>query len=208
MQVIKVFQQNNSGARKIAAVRERAGDDLVLDVINIDDALPMVLDDTEEYLKEAWEMEADLVLDYLKHPDLSYDLCRICSERGIPVVSPTKKWRRPHVFTPPTCCGLPRNDELGAYACSFGAPEVEAAVEDGVVKEIRVIRGAPCGATWEAAQDVLGKPVEEAGVAIGLKVQFYCVADPAGWDPIYGKSPVHFAGHVHQAALEKALRKS
>jgi len=40
-----------------------------------------------------------------------------------------------------------------------------------------------------------------------LEVQFFCSADPAGWDPIYGKSPVHFAGHIHDAALKKAITK-
>lgn len=29
---------------------------------------------------------------------------------------------------------------------------------------------------------------------------------PAGWDPIYGKSPIHFAGNVHAKALEKAIK--
>ena len=69
-----------------------------------------------------------------------------------------------------------------------------------------VIRGAPCGATWEAAPRVIGMPVDEAAVRIGLEVQYLCVADPAGWDPIHGKSPVHFAGKVHQQAFLKALR--
>ena len=49
-------------------------------------------------------------------------------------------------------------------------------------------------------------PVDEAAVRIGLEVQYLCVADPAGWDPIHGKSPVHFAGKVHQQAFLKALR--
>jgi len=40
-----------------------------------------------------------------------------------------------------------------------------------------------------------------------LEVQFFCSADPANWDPIYGKSPVHFAGHIHDAALKKAIQK-
>ena len=68
-----------------------------------------------------------------------------------------------------------------------------------------VKRGAPCGATWEAARKIIGMSVEEAAVRIGLEVQFYCSADPAGWDPIHGKSPVHFAGKVHAKALEKAI---
>jgi hypothetical protein len=50
--------------------------------------------------------------------------------------------------------------------------------------------------------------VEGADVRIGLEVQYFCSADPAGWDPIYGKSPVHFAGDVHRAALAKAIKKA
>jgi hypothetical protein len=79
-------------------------------------------------------------------------------------------------------------------------------VRQGKIERIVVTRGAPCGATWAAAAKVKGMPVEEAVVRIGLAVQFFCVADPAGWDPIYGKSPVHFAGKVHSAALGEALR--
>ncbi len=77
---------------------------------------------------------------------------------------------------------------------------------NGRVEAVEVRRGAPCGATWEAAPRVIGLPPEEAAVRIGLEVQYLCVADPAGWDPIHGKSPVHFAGKVHQKAFLKALR--
>lgn len=69
-------------------------------------------------------------------------------------------------------------------------------------------RGAPCGATWEAARRVEGLPVAEALVRMSLDVQFYCAADPAGWDPIHGHSPVHFAGEVHKAALRRAAREA
>jgi len=79
-------------------------------------------------------------------------------------------------------------------------------VVDGIITQINVLRGAPCGATWETASCVENLPVDEAIVRIGLDVQYYCVADPAGWDPIYGKSPVHLAGKFHTAALKKALK--
>ena len=50
-----------------------------------------------------------------------------------------------------------------------------------------------------------GLSVEEALVRSGLEVQFFCSADPASWDPLYGKSPVHFAGEIHKSALKRAL---
>lgn len=80
-------------------------------------------------------------------------------------------------------------------------------VKDGKIAELIVLRGAPCGATWEAAKRMLGVPVADAARKIGLDTQFYCSADPAGWDPIYAKSPVHFAGRVHSHALTAALEK-
>lgn len=76
---------------------------------------------------------------------------------------------------------------------------------DGRISAVHVIRGASCGATWEAAERLKGLAPDEASVRIGLEVQFFCRADPSGWDPIYGKSPVHFAGEVHKAALAKAI---
>jgi thymidylate synthase len=68
-----------------------------------------------------------------------------------------------------------------------------------------VRRGAPCGATWDAAARLQGLPVDEASIRIGLETQYFCTANPAGWDPMYGKSPVHFAGDIHKAALRRAL---
>ena len=50
-------------------------------------------------------------------------------------------------------------------------------------------------------------PVKDALVRIGLDVQFFCTADPAGWDPVHGKSPVHLAGKIHQKALAAALQR-
>lgn len=88
----------------------------------------------------------------------------------------------------------------------FGAPEFAVDAVKGMLSGVQVLRGAPCGATWEAANRVVGLPLEEAVVRIGLETQFFCSADPAGWDPIYGKSPVHFAGEVHISALKRALQ--
>lgn len=77
-------------------------------------------------------------------------------------------------------------------------------VEERIVS-LRVVRGAPCGATWDAASRMVGLPVREALIRIGLETQYFCTANPAGWDPLFGKSPVHFAGDIHAAALRRAL---
>jgi thymidylate synthase len=88
----------------------------------------------------------------------------------------------------------------------FGAPKFKVKVSDNNITGIHTVRGAPCGATWEAAKNIVGLSAKEAVTRIGLETQFFCSADPANWDPIYGKSPVHFAGNAHSAALKKALK--
>ena len=85
-------------------------------------------------------------------------------------------------------------------------PEFDVKVENDKIIEIKVLQGAPCGATWKAALKVIGLQVDKAIVRIGLEAQFFCSADPASWDPITGKSPVHIAGKLHSTMLQKKLR--
>jgi thymidylate synthase len=100
LQRVAVFQQNGSGERKIAGVREYGADIIALEVISIDEPLPPVLDDARIYLPAT--IEADLVLDFFRHQDLSHDLVSMCVELGIPVVSSGKKRSGRQVLIPPT----------------------------------------------------------------------------------------------------------
>ena len=97
-------------------------------------------------------ISCDLVLDFLRHSDLSTDLADRCMKKNIPIVASGKKIVGKKVLTPPTCCGLPRHEGLGSYGENFGAPEFEVEIEDGKIVAVKVLRGAPCGASWEAAQ--------------------------------------------------------
>lgn len=200
-----VFQQNGSGDKKIDGLRKYGKDLFELEVINIVQELPMVLDDTSAYLPD--DISCDLVLDFLRHSDLSADLADRCLQKDIPVIASGKKIVGKRAIMPPTCCGLPRLEGLGSYGDNFGAPEFAVEIEDGKISDIKVIRGAPCGASWEAAKRLIGHPADDAVRKIGLETQFFCYADPGGWDPIHGKSPVHFAGKIHSKGLRKAIEE-
>jgi hypothetical protein len=99
-QQILVFQQNGSGKNKIQAILDGARDEISLETVSIDDELPPIIDDSAAYLPN--EIRADLVLDFLTHLDLSYDLARLCQRLDIPVVASGKKMRLDGVYTPPT----------------------------------------------------------------------------------------------------------
>lgn len=202
-QKIMVFQQNGSGRLKIEGLKKYGEELFELEIVDIDEILPQVLDNTEEILPQ--ELHCDLVLSFLKHSDLATDLASICKKQGIPFIASSKKIPGKGAITPPTCCGLARQDGLGNYGDKFGAPEFTVEIEDGLIKDVKVVRGAPCGATWDVAKRLIGHPADDAVRKIGLETQFYCFADTAGWDPIYGKSPVHFAGKIHSKMLQKAI---
>ena len=99
-QKILVFQQNGSGESKIKGIHEYGEDLFSLKIISIDEDLPPVIDDAADYLPD--DIRADIVLDYLKHPDLSHDLAIMCRDRNIPVITSGKKIRVKGAISPPT----------------------------------------------------------------------------------------------------------
>ncbi len=204
-QCIWVFQQNDSGMGKIQGI-QKYGDAFELKIISIDEALPPIIDDADPFIPDP--QGAHLVLDYLKHPDLSHALAEKCRKAHIPVIASGKKPPLEEALTPATCCALKQQKGLGPYGQQFGLPEYRITAQEGRITTVETLRGAPCGATWEAGQRIVGWTIEEAPVRIGLETQYSCVANPAGWDPITGKSPVHIAGELHKAALLRALKKA
>jgi hypothetical protein len=84
-----VFEEHGSGEKKIQGITrhgiglERTGR------YNIEESLSEFVDDPERYIPE--DFSADLVLDFLKHPDLSTYLARVCRQKNIPVIASGKK---------------------------------------------------------------------------------------------------------------------
>ncbi|MDW7711577.1 MAG: DUF166 family protein [Deferrisomatales bacterium] len=204
MQRILVFQRDKRGDGKVAAVRELRPD-LDLRVVDVEGPCPAIVDEPEPLFPANLAdllAGADLVIDHLYHPDLTGYLLDRCEAAGVPVVASGRKLPRAH--TPTTCCTLGRLGELGEYARSFGAPELEVELAGGRVTSVRVVRGAPCAATWRAAPAVVGLTPEEAVPRMGLATQFHCFAKA---NPnVFLINPLHVAGEVHAAALAKALR--
>lgn len=200
---IVVFQEKGSGEHKIEGVLQYGASIDITKIISIDCFLPDFIEDPEDFVDAGFS--ADLVLNYLKHPDLVHHLIGLCEKKNIPVISPGKKGKG---FTPFTCCGLGKSDKLGIYGEKFGMPEYKVELVGDRIKDITVLRGAPCGATWDALQGYIGCQVEDVLVSLPRQVQYFCSADPSGFDPVSGKSPVHFAGYVHIAALKNAIEKA
>ena len=99
-QNLLVFQQNGSAESKIKGIRKYGDGSFTIQVISIDTPLPIIIEDATIYLPE--DFSADLVLDFLKHPDLSHDLAQMCQKKDIPIVASGKKIQDNWAITPPT----------------------------------------------------------------------------------------------------------
>lgn len=106
MEII-VFQEHGSGEQKIKGVQKFGKDITITKIYSIDTFLPDFIEDPDNFINK--NISADLILNYLKHPDLVDYLIALCQRKGIPVVSAGKKCAG---FTPFTCCGLGKNKNL------------------------------------------------------------------------------------------------
>ncbi|MBW2521594.1 MAG: hypothetical protein JRD64_02755 [Deltaproteobacteria bacterium] len=86
---IVVFEEHGSGEKKIQGITGHGRGLEISRRFNIEAQLPKFVDEPERYIED--DFEADLVLDFLKHPDLSAHLARLCVEKNIPVIASGKK---------------------------------------------------------------------------------------------------------------------
>ena len=100
MQKILIIQQNGAGERKASGIKRFGKDKFVVKIFDVQTDLPEIIDDGFEYLPD--KIDADLVLDFLKHPDLSEDLAVLCDKQNIPVISSGKKIIHENAVCPPT----------------------------------------------------------------------------------------------------------
>jgi hypothetical protein len=203
MDEIIVFQQAGSGEVKISGIRQYGSGLIISKVFDLPAHLPDFIDTPEEYFRE--DFTGDLVISFLKHPDLLDHLAALCREKKIPLIASGGK--NEAAITPFTCCSLGRLPGLGLYGEQFGIPEYEVDVRENKICRMEVKRGASCGASWELIPRILGLSPEAALESIAREAQYLCAADPSNFDPITGKSALHVAGKVHEKALRLALAR-
>jgi len=204
IQRIVVFEQAGSGQKKIRGIHAHGQGMEITKVFDLPADLPTLVDEPGPLFPA--DFEADLVLSFLKHPDLNEFLAALCQKKNVPMIASGTKTAG--AVTPFTCCGLGRSKSLGHYAEQFGFPEYEATIDKDRVAALVVRRGASCGATWDVVEKVVGMTVDEALPTLAREIQYLCIANPRNFDPISGKSQLHYAGEVHIAALERAIRQA
>ncbi|MBN1236480.1 MAG: DUF166 domain-containing protein [Methanotrichaceae archaeon] len=219
--LVGVVKRGKYGERLLEVIKTRT--DFAVVSVDVPQVLPGFIEDPEEFIKELnldpRIFQADLLILYTFHPDLTPEIVRLAGEHGVKAaiipggmgragsISELEKIAEEtgiHIEVDEICCtleecGVPVIDE---FAQKLGKPELEVETKDGRISKVTVVRGSPCGATWHAAEGIVGRTVNEAPAFTGLFCQQYpCRAvrgTPGG---------IHTSGDLHKDAMERALGK-
>ena len=217
--LVGVIRRGKYGERLLETIAEHTDFEVVS--VEVPQVLPGFIEDPEEFVKELnldpRIFQADLLILYTFHPDLTPEIVRMAGEAGVKAaIIPGGIGRAGsigeleriaektgiHIEVDEICCtleecGVPAIDQ---FARKLGRPELEVETKDGRISQVNVLRGSPCGATWHAAAGIVGKSVDEAAFMTGLFCQQYpCRAvrgTPGG---------IHTSGDLHKDAMERAL---
>ena len=219
MITVGVIIRGKYGWRLIENIRNNSS--FEVSYIELPESLPDFIESPEEFVKglnlDKNFFSKDLIITYIMHPDLTPEIVRLAGENGTCAViiaggtgragsadellNLSKKYGM-HIEIHEICCdiGLSSDNTVTEFATCFGMPEIHITSKDGLISNVKVIRGAPCGSTWHMAEGLVGTKVKEAPAKGGLLVQQYPCRAIRGT-----RSGIHKAAKLHKEAVEKAL---
>jgi thymidylate synthase len=218
---IYILSSGDYGSRVINNLANRGFASSIVGLHEFSSDIPEFIDDIEEYIPKELQ-ECDLVLALGLEGDINMLLPEIARRTGAksviveihdPVQIPPGLQREIEnsvgdvkiVFAKPFCSLKPVGDNvIDEFVTYFGKPELE--IEgDKFVKNIKVIRGAPCGSTWYVAKELEGFPLEDLELESGNKIHNYpCIASMAT-DSVVGDTILHLAGYKIKEAVKRGV---
>ena len=218
---ILILTSGNYGARIVNNLAKRGLSPDIVGLYEFSDDLPEFLDEFEGYVPDNLP-ECDLILSIGLFGDINMVIPIIASKTNcksiiIPIYHPQQipvglqheiKAELENinmVFPKPFCSLKPMGDKyIDKFTKIFGQPQIRIEYDE-IIKNVEVIRGAPCGSTWFIAENLEGVPVEEAEFVTGDKFHnFPCLAS-MNMDPLIGDTIMHLAGYKSKEAVKKGL---
>ncbi|MFX0102503.1 MAG: DUF166 family protein [Candidatus Hodarchaeota archaeon] len=177
---ILVISDGQYGDRAIEAIKEH-NKDTKFTLVEERDIKELIDEYNFDPDVEAAIAEADLIISYIRHPDINFELAlfgkptiyAIYSGRGF-----TRQLLQENdqIVNPLSMCalqadtGIPVIDE---FARTFGLPEYKITIDDerNVFKEVKLKRKSPCGSTernikFLIGKEISGKTLNEFAIAI------------------------------------------
>ena len=193
-------------------------------------ALPMVIDDPDEFLPPSLP-PADLLLVLTESPgltDLAPDMAKLCGAEAVIVPVDARAWAPPGLvrqtrarleamgvasaFPMPFCALAPASGSerqhplIRRFAERYGRAVLSCEAMDGRVAGCEIAREAPCGNTRYIAGRLPGVLVSKAAEQAGLLHHYFPCWGGMDGDPVRGEHTLlHIAATMAQKAVQRAL---
>ena len=219
---IGVISRGKYGKRLIENIKNNS--EFRVSSIEIPESLPEFIESPVDFIAalnlDKSIFSNDLVIAYILHPDLTPEIVRLAGENGASAViiaggaaraggrselkNISEKYNL-HIEVHEICCDIEQcgNEVVDEFASCFGMPQLRITAKNGIVSNVEVIRGAPCGSTWHAAKGLVGTSITDAPGRAGLLVQQYPCRALRGI-----KGGIHKAAQLHKKAVETALEEN
>lgn len=159
--------------------------------IELEPPSDMFLDDEIEIPKEAIDKinNANILISYISHPDLALDIVYRFADKVDWII--IASWKgdglknqfesKNNVSCPYIMCELEENGNpiYDEFAREIGSPKIDLIMENGKIKDVKVLRSSPCGSTTFVSEYITEKyknkiPDEEKlPIEAGLRIQHY-----------------------------------
>jgi hypothetical protein len=214
---ILIFSDGKYGDRAIEVVKKRfPKTELVL----LEEQDPTLFLD-EVILNDKVEIaikNADLLILYLRHPDVVAEIC----DRQIPTILPVQfgegfynqvKNSNPNIVQPISMCNAFPNTGISViddFFKEFGTPRYVVTLEYHnheipIIKDIKLVRQSPCGASVNTLEQIIGKPLTmEVLNNFAINVRQEC-REPMS--VIFNRNMADSSGATHLLNLIAAIEK-
>ncbi|MEM1579179.1 MAG: DUF166 family protein [Archaeoglobaceae archaeon] len=178
--------------------------------------LPEVIEKPREVLKLPEDFKVDLIVSFANHPDINLELIPQAAKMGVKLIIITggaksgsyrqlKAEGERHgvkVLWEEICCATPKVEGLKFFE-HFGAPEFEIELEGDIIKNVKVLKAAFCGATYFVAEKIKGLKIKDAPSKAGYFTQIFPCLASRGLE-----GGIHKAANAHKKAVERAIKKA
>ncbi len=221
---IVIISDGKYGDRAVVLIKECFPETELIELPEYD---PSEIIDEVEFSIEAEEAinSADLLINYHRHPDISYELASYGKPmiqaiyNGEGFINQLQKEFGLQVIMPSSMCALeaddykdleqnPSREVFYRFNQAFGNPSyrIEMQGDSDIIKNVELVRQSPCGSTRESLSFLRGKPVNEETLnAFAMNVRNEC-REPLSY-VINRRGVAENATITHIIPLIEALKK-
>lgn len=228
MKVLVLFQ-GDYGRRFLDNIGRHAPQEWEVQGYHYTKKIPTFVEELSDYLPQGLPA-CDLLLSVQEHPVLAEMIPLFIDEVGAKaVIAPIdnkahltsglarqlkKKLEAKGIefLHPMTFCTLTekmtQNELILEFLKYFGRPRVELRFENERVKEVKVLRDAPCGNTRYVAEHLIGTHMKDAVESSGILHHNHPCMATMVMDAEIGDTLMHHAGLQVKLAVEEAIKKN